>query len=200
MRTSGTLCGPDRPGFYGAIRDVPRTGWAASLRAAGPSGRRADRADTHGWASGPRAAGPGAQCSRSEPTAACPGIGLGSLEPAQRWTDQHWLRHCTGWGRRAGPGGSRLKAETTAGRARTGRGQDAPCRESAVSGGHDPNLSVASHRSTTPGRDSYLRSGEIWQRAFLQCHPGCMNTSDTPMSLESRAESMAVHIQTCSPW
>ncbi len=36
--------------------------------------------------------------------------------------------------------GFQMKAETTAGRACTGREQDVPLRESAVSDGHDPNL------------------------------------------------------------
>jgi hypothetical protein len=34
-----------------------------------------------------------------EPTAARQGTGLGSLESIHRWTEQHGLRHCTGWGK-----------------------------------------------------------------------------------------------------
>jgi hypothetical protein len=105
---------------------------------AGPLRRRTDKADTHGWTSRPRA--PGA-CSRSEPTAACPGTGLGSLESTHRWTEQHGPRHCTVWVRWTDPGWSRLKAEPTASRACTGRDQDVPLWESAVSDGHDPNPS-----------------------------------------------------------
>ena len=105
VRTAGTLYG--RIGWasmepYGTCHGPD--GLQVRHRAAGPSGRRTDDADTHGWTSRPRA--PGA-CSRSEPTAACPGHGLGSLESTHRWTEQHGLRHCTEWGRRTYPGWSR---------------------------------------------------------------------------------------------
>jgi hypothetical protein len=40
--------------------------------------------------------GPGA-CSWSEPTAACPGTGLGSLKSIHRWIEQHGMCHCTEW-------------------------------------------------------------------------------------------------------
>ena len=105
VRTAGTLYG--RIGWasmepYGTCHGPD--GLQVRHRAAGPSGRRTDDADTHGWTSRPRAHG---ACSRSEPTAACPGFGLGSLESTHRWTEQHGLRHCTEWGRRTFPGWSR---------------------------------------------------------------------------------------------
>ena len=49
------------------------------------SSRRTDDADTYQWTSRPRASG---ACSRSEPTAVRPGIGLGRLESIHRWTGQ----------------------------------------------------------------------------------------------------------------
>jgi hypothetical protein len=83
-----------------------------------------------------------------EPTAACPGTGLGPLESTQRWTGQRGLRYpttratspdCTEWGRRADPFWNRLKAVTNAGRAYVCRDQDVPLWDCAVT-----------HRSFTP--------------------------------------------------
>jgi hypothetical protein len=44
LRAAGTLYSPDRPGFYGTMRGVPRTGWASGRRHGGRRARRQEPA------------------------------------------------------------------------------------------------------------------------------------------------------------
>ncbi len=138
VRAAGTLYGSERLGFRGTMRDVPRTGWAASATPRRWTLGTADRRRWHMDGQG----GP-APWSLQQPESYADRCTTGDRDrtgtaevctPLDR-TSRAALSDCTEWGRRAaraGPGVGLVEAETPASRAVTGRDQNVPEWECAL--------------------------------------------------------------------